>query len=108
MTRPQAAILVIAALPIGLHSRTTAQQFGDAPQTIAQSGASPLQLDSATVNVLKANVAARSASLTESEPKGFWIQSWNNPRQTFSWNVKVPQVARFSVVVLEWGAPASK
>jgi hypothetical protein len=68
MTKPQAGILVIAALLIGLHSRTAAQQSNVGPQTIAHSGANPLQLDPGTVNVLKANVAARSASLEKPSP----------------------------------------
>ena len=62
MTKPQAGILIVAALLIGLHSRTAAQQSNAGPQTIAQSGANPLPLDPNTVNVLKANVAARSAT----------------------------------------------
>ena len=105
MTKPQAGILIIAALLIGLHSRTAAQQSNAGPQTIAHSGANPLQLDPGTVNVLKANVAARSASLAESAPKGFWIQSWNDPQQTFAWTVQVPQAGEYSVDVLVSGAP---
>src|ERR1017187_5806578 len=75
MTKPQAGILVVAALLIGFHSRIAAQQPNAGHQSIAQSGADPLKLDPDTVNVLNANVAARSASLAESAPKGFWIQS---------------------------------
>jgi Alpha-L-fucosidase len=108
MTKPQAEILLISALLIGLHSRSAAQQSNAGPQTIAQSGANPLQLDPNTVNVLKANVAARSASLAESAPKGFWIQSWNDSRQAFAWKVQVPQAGRYSVDVLVSGAPGSQ
>ena len=108
MTKPQAGILVITALLIGLLSRTAAQHSNAGPKTIAQSGANPLQLDPDTVNVLKANVAARSASLAESSPKGFWIQSWNDPQQTFAWKVHVPQTGEYAVDVLVSGAPGGK
>ena len=82
MKRPQAGILLIVALLIVLHSRVAAQQSAAGSQTITQSGADPLQLDPNTVNVLKANVATRSASTAESAPKGVWIQSWYDPQQT--------------------------
>src|ERR1035441_1144772 len=108
MIKPQAGILVIAALLIGLHSRTAAQQSNAGPQIIAQSGDDLLQLYPDMVNVLKANVAARSASLAESAPKGFWIQSWNDPQQTFAWKVQVPQAGEYSLDVLVSGAPGSQ
>jgi hypothetical protein len=108
MTKPQAGILVITALLIGFDSRTAAQHSNAGPQTLGQSGANPLQLDPDTVNVLKANVAARSASLAESAPKGFWIQSWNDPQQTFAWKVQVPQAGEYSVDVLVSGAPGGQ
>jgi hypothetical protein len=104
MANPQAGILVITAVLIGLHSCAAAQQSNAGLQSIAQSGANPLELDPDTVNVLKANVAARSASLAESVPKGFWIQSWNDPLQTFAWKVQVPQAGEYSVAVLVSGA----
>jgi hypothetical protein len=107
MTKPQAGI-VIATLLIGLHLPTAAQQSNAGPQAIAHRGASSLQLDPDTVNVLKANVAARSASLAESTPKGFWIQSWNDPQQTFAWTVQVPQAGEYSVSVLVSGAPGGQ
>jgi hypothetical protein len=99
MTKPQTGIVVIAALLISLHS---------AGQAIAPRGASSLQFDPDTVNVLKANVAARSASLAESAPKGFWIQSWNDPQQTFAWTVQLPQTGEYSVSVLVSGAPGGQ
>jgi Alpha-L-fucosidase len=99
MTKPQTGIVVIAVLLIGLHS---------AGQAIAPRGASSLQFDPDTVNVLKANVAARSASLAESAPKGFWIQSWNDPQQTFAWTVQLPQTGEYSVSVLVSGAPGGQ
>ena len=59
------------------------------------------------MNVLKANVAARSASTVESSPKGMWIQSWNDPQQTFAWKVQIPKADKYSVDVLVSGAPGS-
>jgi hypothetical protein len=106
MIKPQAGILFIAALLIGAHS--PAQQSNAEPQTIAQSGANPLPLDPNTANVLKANLAARSVSTAESAPKGFWIQSWSDPQQTFAWKVQVPQASEYSVDVLVSGAPGSR
>ena len=108
MTKPQAGILFIAALLIGAHSPTAAQQADAEPQTIAQSGANPLPLDPNTVNALKANLAARSVSTTESAAKGMWIQSWSDPQQTFAWKVQVPQASEYSVDVLVSGAPGSQ
>jgi len=108
MSRAQAGILVIAAFLTGLHSRSAAQQPSTGPQTIEQSDANPLRLNPDTVNVLKADVAARSASLKESAPKGFWIQNWNDPQQTFAWKVQAPQAGEYSVEVLASGAPGSK
>ena len=90
MTRRQAGILVIATFLVGVPFRTAAQQTNAEPQTIAQSGANPLQLDPDMVNVLKANAAARSATTAESAPKGMWIQSWSDPQQTFAWEVQAP------------------
>ena len=108
MTKPHAGILFIAALLIGAHSPTAAQQSDAEPQTIAQSGANPLPLDPNTVNALKANLAARSVSTTESAAKGMWIQSWSDPQQTFAWKVQVPQASEYSVDVLVSGAPGSQ
>ena len=108
MTKPQAGILIIAALLIGLHSRAAAQQSTAGLLTIAQSGANPIQLDPDTVNILKANMAERSASLAESAPEGFWIQSWNDQQQTFAWKVQVPHAGGYSVDVLVGGAPGSQ
>jgi hypothetical protein len=93
MTRTQAGIPDIAAFLIGLHSRTLAQQSNTGFQTIEESGANPLRLDLDTVNVLNANAAARRASLAESAPKGYWIQGWNDPQQTFTWKVQVPRAS---------------
>ena len=108
MTKPQAGILMIAALLIGLNSQTAAQQPNVESQTIPQSGDVPLQLSINTVNILKANVAARSATLTESEAKGFWIQSWNDPQETFAWKVQVANSGEYSLDVLVSGAPGSR
>ncbi len=113
MTKPQArilqfGILLVAALPIGLDSRTTAQKPSAAPQTIAQSGADPLPLDPNKVNVLKANASARSATTAESSPKGMWIQNWSDPQQTFSWEIQTPRADKYSVDVLVSGAPGSQ
>jgi len=108
MTEPRVGILVIAALLIGLHPRTAAQELDPAPQTIAQSGADPLPLDPNTVNVLKANAATRSANTAESAPKGMWIQSWSDPQQTFAWKVQAPRASEYSVDVLVSGAPGSQ
>ncbi len=108
MTEPRVRILVIAALLIGLHPRTAAQELDPAPQTIAQSGADPLPLDPNTVNVLKANAATRSANTAESAPKGMWIQSWSDPEQTFAWKVQAPREGEYSVDVLVSGAPGSQ
>ena len=108
MIRPPVGILFIAALLIGVHSRSAAQQSTAEPQTIAESGAIPLRLDPNAVNALKANVAARSASTVESEPKGMWIQSWNNPQQIFAWKVQALQADDYSVDVLVSGAPGSR
>ncbi|HEX3572041.1 MAG TPA: hypothetical protein VHU44_14580 [Acidobacteriaceae bacterium] len=109
MTKPQAEILFIAALLIGAHSPAAAQQQSNAePQAIAQSGANPLPLDPNTVNVLKANAAARSATTAEGAPKGMWIQSWSDPQQTFAWKVQAPRAGKYSVDVLVSGAPGSQ
>lgn len=108
MTKPQAGILFIAVLLIGAHSPAAAQQSDAEPQTIAQSGANPLPLNPNTVNALKANLAARSVSTTESAAKGMWIQSWSDPQQTFAWKVQVPQAGEYSVDVLVSGAPGSQ
>jgi hypothetical protein len=108
MTKLQSGILLISALCLGLHSRAAVQQSNAGPQTVAQSGPNPLQLNPNTVNVLKANVAARSASLAESAPKGFWIQSWNDSQQAFAWKVQVPQADEYSVDVLVSGTPGSQ
>jgi hypothetical protein len=108
MTEPRVRILVIAALLIGLHPRTAAQESNPAPQTVAQSGANPLALDPNMVNVLKANAAARSATTAESAPKGMWIQSWSDPQQTFAWKVQAPREGEYSVDVLVSGAPGSQ
>ena len=108
MTRRQAAISFIATLLIGVPSGTAAQQSNAEPQTIAQSGANPLPLDPNTVNVLKANAAARSATTAESAPKGMWIQSWSDPQQTFAWKVQAPRADKYSVDVLVSGAPGSQ
>lgn len=105
MNKQQVGILLMTTLLIGSQSSSAAQQSITEPQTIAQSGANPLVLDPNTVNVLKANVAARSASTAESAPKGFWIQSWNDPEQTFAWEVQVSQAGKYSVDVLVSGAP---
>ena len=107
MTKPQAVILVFAALLSGTHSRAVAQSSAE-PQTTAQSGANPLPLDPNTVNVLKANAAARSTTTAESAPKGMWIQSWNDPQQTFAWTVQAPKADKYSVDVLVSGAPGSQ
>jgi hypothetical protein len=108
MTKLQSGILLISALCLGLHSRAAVQQSNAETQTVAQSGPNPLQLNPHTVNVLKANVAARSASLAESAPKGFWIQSWNDSQQAFAWKVQVPQADEYSVDVLVSGTPGSQ
>lgn len=108
MTKPQAGILFIAVLLIGAHFPAAAQQSDAEPQTIAQSGANPLPLNPNTVNALKANLAARSVSTTESAAKGMWIQSWSDPQQTFAWKVQVPQAGEYSVDVLVSGAPGSQ
>jgi hypothetical protein len=108
MTKARAGVLVIAALLTGLHPPTAAQQSGAGPQTIAQGGANPLQLDPNAVNVLKANAAARSATTSESAPKGMWIQSWNDPQQTFAWKIQIPKADKYSVDVLVSGAPGSQ
>lgn len=108
MNKPQAGTLLISALLIGLCSRGMAQQSNAEHDTIAQSEANPLPLDPNTVNALKANVAARSASTTESAPKGFWIQNWNDPQQTFAWKVQIPKADKYSVDVLVSGAPGSQ
>src|ERR1039458_8118821 len=108
MTKPRAGILVIAALLIGLPPRTAAQQSNAGREAIAQSGANPLPLDPNTVNVLKANAAARSATTAESAPKGMWIQSWSDPQQTFAWKVQIPKADKYSVDVLVSGAPGSQ
>ena len=107
MKRPQAGMLLVALL-IGLHSRVATQQSAVGSQTITQRGAYPLPLDPKTVNVLKANLASRSASTMDSTPKGFWIQSWNDPQQTFAWTVQVAQADEYSVDVLVSGAPGSQ
>jgi hypothetical protein len=107
MIKPQAGILVFVALLIGLHFPAAAQSNAE-PQTIAQSGFNPLPLDPNTVNVLKANVAARSPSTAENSPKGMWIQSWNDPQQTFAWKVQIPKEDKYSVDALVSGAPGSQ
>ena len=108
MTRWQAGTLFIATFLIGVPSSTAAHQSNAEPQAIAQSGANPLPLGPNKVNVLKANLAARSISTAESAPKGFWIQSWNDPRQTFAWKIQVPRADDYSVDVLVSGAPGSR
>ena len=108
MIRRQAAISFIATLLIGVPSVTAGQQSNTEPQTIEQSGANPLPLDPNTVNVLKANAAARSTTTAESAPKGMWIQSWNDPQQTFAWTVQAPKADKYSVDVLVSGAPGSQ
>jgi Alpha-L-fucosidase len=107
MKRPQAGMLLVGLL-IGLHSRVATQQSTVGSQTITQRRADPLLLDPKTVNVLKANLASRSASTMDSTPKGFWIQSWNDPQQTFAWTVQVSQADEYSVDVLVSGAPGSQ
>ena len=110
MKSPQVAIplVLVTALLGGLHWRVVARQSASGSQIIAQSGIDPLPLDPNTVNVLKANVAARSASTAESAPKGMWIQSWNDPQQTFAWKVQVPKADKYSVDVLVSGALGSR
>ena len=108
MTRRQAGILVIATFLIEVPFCTVAQQTNAELQTIAQSGANPLQLDPNTVNVLKANAAARSATTAESAPKGMWIQSWNDTQQRFAWEVQAPRADKYSVDMLVSGAPGSQ
>lgn len=103
MTKSKAGILVIAALLIGLHSRTAAQS-STKPQIIAQSGANPHPLDPNTLNVLRANVAARSSSTAENSPKGMWTEIWKVPHQTFAWKAQVPKADKYSVDVLVSGA----
>jgi hypothetical protein len=109
MKRPQAGMLLILGLLIGLlHPPVAPQQSTAGSQMISQSGVGPLALDPNTINVLKANVAARNASMAESAPKEFWIQSWNDPQQEFAWRVQVPQAEDYSVDVLVSGAPGSQ
>ena len=110
MKRPQAAILhaLVAALLAGSHSHVAAQQSMSGSGVIAQSGSDPLPIDPKTVNVLKANVAARTASTAESAPEGFWIQSWNDPQQTFTWRIRVPLADDYTVDVLVSGAAGSQ
>jgi hypothetical protein len=79
MIKPQAGIPVFAGFLMGLHSGTAAESNAEF-QIIAQTGANPPPLVPNTVNVLKADVAARSPSAAESSPKGMWIQNWNDPQ----------------------------
>jgi len=107
MKSAQAAILLTIASLIGLHSQAAEQSTGGS-QTIVQTGADPLPVDPNQINALKANMAARSASLTESAPKGFWIQNWNDAQQTFAWKVQAPTAGDYSVDMLVSGAPGSQ
>jgi hypothetical protein len=105
LSTAQVAIMVAAVFLIGSHGLTAAPQTGDQSQTIAQSGADPLPIIPSAVNVLKANLAERSSSTAESEPKGFWIQGWNDPHQSFHWRIQVPRAGDYSIGVLVSGAP---
>jgi hypothetical protein len=107
MKSAQAGILLAIVFLVGLHSHAAEQSTGGA-QTIAQTGADPLPIDPNEINALKANVAERSASTAESAPKGFWIQNWNDPQQTFAWKIQVPRADDYSVNVLVSGAPGSR
>lgn len=105
---PHPGILVVVTLLIGLQSRAATLQSAAGFQPIPQSGATPLRLNPDTVNALKANVSARSASTAESDPSGFWIQAWNDARQSFAWRVQSPRAEAYSVEVLVSGAPGSR
>lgn len=76
--------------------------------TVAQGGLNPFPLDEGAINALKANVAERSASTAESDPKGMWIQNWNDPSQGFAWRVQAAHADEYSVDVLISGEPGSK
>ncbi len=97
-----AVLLFLSGNPIIL-SEACAQE-----QAIPQSGAVPLPINPSEVNALKANVAARSASTQESEPRGVWIQNWNDPQQSFAWKIAVPRADDYFVDVLVSGNPGSK
>ena len=99
--------MVAAVFLIGSHCLIAAPQTGGESQTIAQSGADPLPIIPSAVNVLEANLAERSSSTAESEPKGFWIQGWNDPHQSFQWKIQVPRAGDYSIDVLVSGAPSS-
>jgi hypothetical protein len=90
------------------HVAHSVKEYQSDPATIAQCGPDPLPLGNETVNALKANVAERSASTAESEPKGMWIQRWNDPRQFFAWKILAADPDEYSVDVLVSGAPGSK
>jgi hypothetical protein len=107
LSTAQVASIVAAVFLIGSHCLIAAPQAGDKSQTIAQSGVDPLPIIPSAVNVLKANLAERSSSTAESEPAGFWIQSWNDPHQLFRWRVLVPRAEEYSIDVLVSGAPGS-
>ena len=107
MFTAQVASMVAAVFLIGSHCLIAAPQTGDESQTIAQSGADPVPIIPSAVNLLKANLAERSSSTAESEPKGFWIQAWNDPHQSFQWSVQVPRAGEYSIDVLVSGAPGS-
>ena len=108
MKRLQAGILLVVAVLVGSCLRVGAQQPSVSAQIVGQSGIDPLPLSPNMVNALKANVAARGASLAESAPKGMWIQSWNDQQQEFAWRIQVPQAEDYSVDVLVSGAPGSQ
>jgi hypothetical protein len=107
LSTARVACMVAAVFLIGSHGLIAAPQRGDEFQTIAQSGADPLPIIPSAVNVLKANLAERSSSTAESEPKGFWIQGWNDPHQSFLWRIQVPRAGEYSIGVLVSGAPGS-
>jgi hypothetical protein len=107
LSRARVASIVAAVFLIGSHGLIAAPQTGNESQTIAQSGADPLPIIPSAVNVLKANLAERSSSTAESEPKGFWIQGWNDPHQSFLWRIQVPRAGEYSIGVLVSGAPGS-
>lgn len=108
MSRTRVASIIAAFFFIGLHCLNAAPQTRDESKTVVQNNADSFVMNANGVTMLKASVANRSASTAESEPKGMWIQGWNDPQQSFSWRVQSPRTGEYSVDVLVSGAPGSR
>ena len=99
--------IISALLLIGSHC-LHATEPKDETQTVAQNNGSSFAMNPNSVTVLKADLAERSPSITESKPKGMWVQGWNDPQQSFRWTVESPKAGEYSVDVLVSGAPGTR